>query len=465
MTSVMRSPVSRAVMLWLLAAVSVLPSLTLVAPAAAQPAEHSAVVLGDSIVPAPRAGATMAFDGQQRQLVMFGGGNDVASRLRDTWSWDGANWQLLDEQGPVNAGATMVYDDSSRQLLLITQPAASVGDAGIGTWLWDGSTWHDLQPSTSPPAGFWSGVAYDADTAAVIALTARVSLSNPVEEMWTWDGMTWTQQQPAHMPPVSSGVALVYDAERRQLIREGSGGLSFAQGISPDTWAWNGSDWIQLQPAHHPAHLLDPALAFDPSIKRVVLFGGSDGARYCGSSAERWDWDGQDWRNMGPTPKVNGRSGAALAYDDATSQLVLFGGCQMGDIQSPPGALVQETTVVLVPGSTTTPTSAKVPTVLRGELGTSTDHHFVDLQVINGTDPNPDSSAGGTATVLYGGTTLADGPVQAGHANIVMPPGDPGLGTVSVRYSGDATHCGNILDVYSRQHRSGPATSAESPPC
>jgi hypothetical protein len=137
----------------------------------------------------------------------------------------------------------------------------------------------------------------------------------------------------------------------------------------------------------------------------------------------------------------------------------------MGDLQSPPGALVEETTVVLVPGSTTAPTPAKVATVLRGELGTSTDHHFVELLVIDSTHPNGDPSAGGSATVLFGGAALADAPVQAGHATIAMPPGDPGLGTVSVRYSGDSTHCGNSVDVYSRQHPLGPATSAESPPC
>jgi hypothetical protein len=130
-TSTLRSPVSRAITLCLLAPVFVLASFASPLLAGAQPAQHGSIVLGDSNAPAPRSGATLAFDGQQRRLLMFGGGTDPASQLLDTWSWDGTNWQLLDEQGPVDAGATMVYDDSSRQLLLITQPGGSGGDAGI----------------------------------------------------------------------------------------------------------------------------------------------------------------------------------------------------------------------------------------------------------------------------------------------------------------------------------------------
>lgn len=465
MTPPVRPPTLPAITRWLWAAVFVLPGLTSPLQASAQPRESSALVLGDSTAPAPRAGATMAFDGQQQRLLMFGGsGNDLAIQLLDTWTWDGTRWQLLDGQGPANSGATMVYDDASGQVLLLTQQVDSPSDPRLGTWLWDGSTWQDLQPNTSPPAGFWSGAAYDPDAAAVIALTARASVSDPVEEMWAWDGSTWTRLHPTHMPPVSDGVALVYDSENHQLIREGTGGLSNAQGIAADTWAWGGTDWTQLKPAHHPAYLLGAAVAFDPSARRVVLVDGSDSSRTCGTSTDRWVWNGQDWQNMGPTPNVIGRTRAALAYDSATSQLVLFGGCH-GSTASTPGGLLQDTNVLRVPGSNIVSPTAKVATILQGELGTTSDHHFVELLVMDSAHPNGDPSAGGTATVVFGGAALAEAPLQAGHATIAMPTGDPGLGTITVRYSGDATHCGNVVDVYSRQHPSGPATSAASPPC
>jgi hypothetical protein len=120
------------------------------------------------------------------------------------------------------------------------------------------------------------------------------------------------------------------------------------------------------------------------------------------------------------------------------------------------------------------PRTARLTTVLRGQLTTGPTHHTVKLVVIDANHPNGDPSAGGTATVFLGppggqGTgasiKLAQAPVRNGHATIQLTPGDPGLNIISVRYSGDTTHCANTVEVYSQQHPSGPVTSAQSPKC
>jgi hypothetical protein len=118
--------------------------------------------------------------------------------------------------------------------------------------------------------------------------------------------------------------------------------------------------------------------------------------------------------------------------------------------------------------------TAKLTTVLRGQLTTGPTHHTVEMLVIDANHSNGDPSAGGTATVLLappGGqgagasTKLGQAPVRNGHAIIKLTPGDPGLNIISIRYSGDATHCANTVVIYSQQHPSGPVTSAESPRC
>ena len=65
-------------------------------------------------------------------------------------------------------------------------------------------------------------------------------------------------------------------------------------------------------------------MAYDPSIGRVVLFGGADAASVRGDT---WAWDGdrQLWAPMagsGPPP----RTFPAMTFDGTRGEIVLFGG-------------------------------------------------------------------------------------------------------------------------------------------
>jgi len=62
------------------------------------------------------------------------------------------------------------------------------------------------------------------------------------------------------------------------------------------------------------------SIADDPSIHRVVLFGGVD------NYGETWLWDGSRWSRALPRGSPPGRSEAAAAYDPQTGLVMLFGG-------------------------------------------------------------------------------------------------------------------------------------------
>jgi len=62
----------------------------------------------------------------------------------------------------------------------------------------------------------------------------------------------------------------------------------------------------------------------------MVLFGGEDtkGRVFNGT----WAWDGTTWTRQFPPTSPPGRSRAAMAYDPATGNVVLFGGFGNGTL-------------------------------------------------------------------------------------------------------------------------------------
>ncbi len=71
--------------------------------------------------PPPRQGATMVYDPDRREIVLFGGTSD-GTPLADTWAWGGLQWTQLAPNEPApeprHGRHVMAYDEGRRQLLL-----------------------------------------------------------------------------------------------------------------------------------------------------------------------------------------------------------------------------------------------------------------------------------------------------------------------------------------------------------
>ena len=63
-------------------------------------------------------------------------------------------------------------------------------------------------------------------------------------------------------------------------------------------------------------------MAYSPAIGELALFGGQ-GTAY---DADTWVWTGTTWSQLSTSTSPSVRGRAAMAYDPATSQMVLFGG-------------------------------------------------------------------------------------------------------------------------------------------
>jgi len=139
----------------------------------------------------------------------------------------------------------------------------------------------------------------------LVALGDRVvlfggrSASGPLADTWTWDGTDWTELSPAHHPPArtfaraaeAAGAVLVFGGFTR------SGELN-------DTWSWDGTDWTELQPSPAPLGRGSGSMASVPG--GALLFGGLT-SDYSMSFSDTWLWNGTSWAALSaPGPSARG---------------------------------------------------------------------------------------------------------------------------------------------------------------
>lgn len=242
----------------------------------------------------------MAFDSQRGVAVLFGG-DDGISRRGDTWEWDGLNWHLVSNAGPIaRSGATMTYDSVRGRTILF----GGVGAPGYlgDTWEWDGVAWSQVA-AAGPSAGHLYSMAFD-PIRGVAVLVAGGST-------WEWNGTSWTQRL---VPGPSSGSysSMTFDEGRGVTVFYGGG-----------TWEWDGVAW-SLRAWFGPPPRAFHALSYDVSRGTSILYGGYTTAVHWSDMCE---WDGSGWRQLTVyTASPGPRRAHAMVYDSARSQLVLFGG-------------------------------------------------------------------------------------------------------------------------------------------
>lgn len=278
--------------------------------------------------PAPRSSSAMVYDVAHAQVVLFGG-SATSGILNDTWTWNGTSWTPKSPatSPPARAAHAMAYDALHGQVVLFGGSTSSgpLSD----TWIWDGVTWTQKFPITSPPAR-WNGgyLAYDQAHSQVVLFggtTVVGGLNTNVNDTWIWDGTSWTQRFPATSPPPRSAHALAFDAIHNQVVTfGGSGSGSGSPVILTDTWVWDGTTWTQKSPSTIPTTpRWGYTLSYDALDQRALLVGG--GTPTGGAWGDTWAWDGTNWvQQSAGTPGV--RAGQAMAYDATDAQLVLFGG-------------------------------------------------------------------------------------------------------------------------------------------
>lgn len=94
---------------------------------------------------------------------------------------------------------------------------------------------------------------------------------------------------------------------------------------SQTTTTYKHLTWLLRKPKASPTARESHAMAYDPIRQKIVMFGGFDGQNYL---SDTWLYDGANWRKL---PSVgpygpDGRAAATMVFDNASQQLILFGG-------------------------------------------------------------------------------------------------------------------------------------------
>lgn len=124
----------------------------------------------------------------------------------------------------------------------------------------------------------------------------------------------WTLKQDAG-PPARQMPAMAYDSSRGRTVL--FGGMKSAAVFFNDTWEWDGENWTQVADTGPPGRY-EAAMAYDAQRNQTVLFGG-------GAFKDTWGWDGRNWTQLadsGLTPRAN----SPMAYDSKRQRIVLFSG-------------------------------------------------------------------------------------------------------------------------------------------
>lgn len=282
-----------------------------------------------TVHPAPRADSAMAYDAANNEIVLFGGQSDNPSStvLDDTWTWNGTTWteQHPASSPPARWGATLAYDPTSQVIVLFGGESNSVGAPLTvfgDTWTWNGTNWTEQHPAISPPPRVQAQMANDPTTGGVL-LFGGVSGSHRLADTWAWNGDDWTQLEPQDEPQPLAGGAMA-STKTGDVLFGGTG--SNRSTLSRETWLWNGDTWKLWQGKTGPSARTSLAMTSLNNSGDVLLFGGLSLVSDLGPEADTWLWDGSSWHVLSVSSRPPGREGAAMACDEATGTILLFGG-------------------------------------------------------------------------------------------------------------------------------------------
>lgn len=275
--------------------------------------------------PSARYQTRLAYDPDRRTVWVYGGqiGNRYVGEL---WEWDGAagKWTDWTATAPLTdpVYGHLVYDVARKRLVL----AAGISQ---GSTVWERQPtgpWTTVNVTSAPSGGNVAAAVYD-------PMRARTTLFTEAWEVMEWDG-TGVVTARGGLPPGAtprylwSGAA--FDPERRRFVLYGGSG----PGLRDDTWEWDpeAGQWAVGQPSvPGPGPVRYGAMAYDSRRDRLIQFGGTYGT----SDATTWEWQpGQtSWGEMNVKARPQARTFPAMAFDGSIGRVLVFGGRSLSPAQ------------------------------------------------------------------------------------------------------------------------------------
>jgi hypothetical protein len=331
--------------------------------------------------PSARHAHGMAFDGNRKMAVMFGGWDaSTGFGLRDLWDWNPTTGAWNKRLGGSEAGmpwghvySSLVADDARARLLLVAGATgfiqAGTSPEYMATYDWrpnylmgtrdvweidaaapslkDRSLAYNVPPSRLSPA-----MGHSASTGKTYLFGGTgvgPDGGSIYDDTWEWDGQTWTRLQMDVHPDARDGASLAYDPVRKSMILYGgrwagmvgsiaAGDYRYEQHILGDTWELDATGkWNKLAPKTSPEPLFLYGLTTDTTRKKILLYAGAGMESKTGQPTKDylrntvWEWDGValTWTDRSPLAASRYPSGSSpntALYHEGRQKMFLYDG-------------------------------------------------------------------------------------------------------------------------------------------
>lgn len=183
--------------------------------------------------------------------------------------------------------------------------------------------WVQLSPETGPPARGFSSMTFDGASGQFVLFGGRVgsAISDDDNGTWVYKKGDWTEETTPDELSAREMAAMAYDPTTKQVVLFGGRSATETYG---DTWVWSNGSWSEASPKNSPSPRAAAAMVYDQSSGQLLLFGGGIGATTWYN--DTWVWNRKNWKQLSPAASPSPRLGASLAYDPKTRDVVLFGG-------------------------------------------------------------------------------------------------------------------------------------------
>lgn len=177
-----------------------------------------------------------------------------------------------------------------------------------------------------------------------------------LNDTWAWDGTTWVQLNPLVSPGARKNFSMTYDSTRKVVVLYG--GLDVSNNVLNDTWEFNGTNWAQVVTAHSPGPRSDYAMKYDSNRGKTVLFGGRNITILYNDT---WEYNGTDWTQVVTGVSPNIRFQHATAFDSSRNKTILFSGIGVAATTTTvSSSVVPADTIVNVASTASFPTSGTI---------------------------------------------------------------------------------------------------------
>lgn len=223
---------------------------------------------------------------------------------------------------------TLVYDEQLRRVVLVSGVEGGARPETAEIWTFDGARWERLT-QTGPRSRFLAAAAYDSKRNQIVLFGGRAgSASAPALDTWVWDRTSWRELIDPTVG-VREHHSMAYDAARdRTVMFGGTTALDSAPGpAAKRTWPehvseWDGARWHRID-VDGPGARNGAAIVYDDAREQVVLFGGIGEDRVYRRGT--WTWNGRTWRHAsGDDPPL--RATLQMAFDSRAGMVMMYGG-------------------------------------------------------------------------------------------------------------------------------------------